>query len=289
MSLILEIGSGHNPDSRADILVDKFIDDHREREGRLIIDRPLIIADGEALPFRRNSFDYIIAKHVLEHSTEPESFLKEMERVGKGGYIETPNPVAEKLFNWPFHRWFVSCEDGELILKKKEETDVQFGNFFHLLVSSRLSVRIFLRLNHKLFNTCFEWKRSIPFKIISDEKTSDASFVKQMETFDAKMEEPIRGFQKKIEEEPILPNAIRKAKNLYRQVRSLSVRWKHRRYDFESILSKILCCPFCKDEGELLKEKNSYRCKKCGADYPVKEGVAIFNGYKNEDSCIESL
>lgn len=277
MRLTLEIGSGHNPDTRSDILVDKYLYTQKEREGRLVIDRPLIIADGEALPFRSGSFDYLIAKHVLEHSAEPEKFLEEMERVAKAGYIETPNPVAEKLFNWPSHRWFVSSENGRLILKRREEGDVRFGNFFHLLASAHLSMRLFLRLHRDMFHTSFEWKGKIPYIINSQEKASRMDFTEQMVSLDKQTEEPIRRLKERIGNEGILPGIMKSSKLLYRRINSLKVKLRHRRYNFEGIFSKILCCPVCKDEGELKKERSAFSCIKCGIRYPVIEGVPVFN------------
>ena len=58
--LVLEIGSGDNPNPRADILVDKFLFDNTERGGNIVIDRPIVVADAHHLPFKDGVFAYTI-------------------------------------------------------------------------------------------------------------------------------------------------------------------------------------------------------------------------------------
>ena len=44
--LVLEIGSGDNPNPRSSVLVDRFLgSDNRERGGDLVVDRPFVVAD----------------------------------------------------------------------------------------------------------------------------------------------------------------------------------------------------------------------------------------------------
>lgn len=106
---VLEIGSGHNPSYRSNILVDKYIDNNYHRSGDLkkYPHQQFINATGENLPFKDKEFDYIICNQVLEHADDPIQFIKELERVGKGGYIETPSLVGESLFPKSSHKWAV--------------------------------------------------------------------------------------------------------------------------------------------------------------------------------------
>ena len=51
-------------------------------------------SDAEAIPFDEGSFDLVVSFHVLEHVSEPESYLKELARVCRAGghiVIVTPN------------------------------------------------------------------------------------------------------------------------------------------------------------------------------------------------------
>ena len=69
-------------------------------------DRPFLLADGGALPFVDNAFDYVIAIHVVEHADDIAKFLGELSRVARAGYLETPSAVGEHLFacSWVSNR-----------------------------------------------------------------------------------------------------------------------------------------------------------------------------------------
>lgn len=85
--LVLDIGSGHNPHPRADVLMDRYIEENIDRSGKLVkIDkkRPFIIADAQYLPFKDKVIDYIIASHIAEHVEDPEKFCTELIRAGGG-------------------------------------------------------------------------------------------------------------------------------------------------------------------------------------------------------------
>jgi len=117
--LVLDVGSGHNPNPRSDVLADRFVWDDAERSGqkiRLPDDNKFVQADGAALPFADHSFDFVICSHVLEHvpSDSLDAFCRELNRVAKAGYIETPSKWAEILRHAPNHRWFASVRQGVL-------------------------------------------------------------------------------------------------------------------------------------------------------------------------------
>jgi len=70
--LVLEIGSGDNPNPLSNVLVDRFLGaDNRERGGDLVVDRPFVVADAHHLPFRDGAFAYAICSHILEHMDDP--------------------------------------------------------------------------------------------------------------------------------------------------------------------------------------------------------------------------
>ncbi len=95
------------------MLVDAHLSDD-EREGPLVADRPLVLADGHALPFAAASFRLAIAHQVLEHAVDPWEFLSEMGRVAPIVDLETPSPLMETMFEVrPSHRWTYAVEaDG---------------------------------------------------------------------------------------------------------------------------------------------------------------------------------
>ena len=95
--LVVEVGGGQRPSARADVVVDKYVEDDFERAGGAPLDtsRPLVVADGEALPFDDGSAAYVIAMHVLEHATDPVRFAAELSRVGQAGFVQVPSRAAE--------------------------------------------------------------------------------------------------------------------------------------------------------------------------------------------------
>ena len=112
---VLEIGGGCMPFWRTDVQCDNDLTESRERAGPLERRTPLVCGDITALPFRNQSFDFVICSQVLEHVTDPVRACAELSRVAACGYIETPAPVRELLFGWPFHRWIVEQDNDGLV------------------------------------------------------------------------------------------------------------------------------------------------------------------------------
>ena len=91
------------------------------------------IEPDKKLPFKDKEFDYVICSHVIEHVNDPIFFKKEIERIGKAGYIELPTRLNdnmvfgcdEEVFG---HKWWFEFDDDEnkLIYAKK---NISFGNF----------------------------------------------------------------------------------------------------------------------------------------------------------------
>ncbi len=162
--LVLEIGSGDNPNPRSDILVDRFIGDNTERGGDIVIDRPLVVADAHHLPFRDDVFAYIICSHILEHMDDPPQFARELMRVGAAGYIGSPSEIAERLFHWSFHRWYVNLIDDTLILHPKEP-DEPFGELFDYLYEYNPMYYLFQRSMPDLFWIEKEWHGSFKLQM----------------------------------------------------------------------------------------------------------------------------
>ena len=117
--LVLDVGSGDNPHPAADVLLERYVDGFH-RFGGLVADRPIILADACKMPFPDKSFDFVIAFHVLEHVNEPEAFLRELMRVGKAGYIETPNAIFERLNPYDVHLLEVMNINDTLIINANQ-------------------------------------------------------------------------------------------------------------------------------------------------------------------------
>ena len=135
---VLDVGSGHRPHEDATHLVDLLPEDNSER-GKPIqqLGLPLLLATVESLPFKDKSFDYVYASHVLEHTQDPASACKELMRIARAGYIETPSPFYEQGYNypnaergWSFHRWFVYLSEGDT-LTFEPKTGRSIDDFCH--------------------------------------------------------------------------------------------------------------------------------------------------------------
>lgn len=116
--LVLDVGSGSSPHPAADVLAERYIDP-KHRYSAMVIDRPTVLADACKMPFRDKTFDFVIAFHVLEHISDPSSFLNELQRIGKAGYIETPNAVFERLVPYDVHLLEIMNINDMLIINKK--------------------------------------------------------------------------------------------------------------------------------------------------------------------------
>ena len=87
-------------------------------------------------PFPDKYFDYSICSHLLEDVRDPLAVIRELVRVSKCGYVETPTRLREifakgrfdrlksRLF-WPpevgfyHHRWFVETDGNRLVFTAK--------------------------------------------------------------------------------------------------------------------------------------------------------------------------
>lgn len=163
--LVLEIGSGDNPHPRSNVLVDRFLFDNTERGGNIIIDRPMVVADAHHLPFRDQAFAYSICSHILEHMDDPPQFVRELQRTAASGYIASPSEIAERLFHWSFHRWYVNLlEDGTLVLHPKEPAE-PFGELFDYLYEYNPAYYFFQRSMPDLFWVEHEWHSTIKLQM----------------------------------------------------------------------------------------------------------------------------
>jgi SAM-dependent methyltransferase len=130
--MVIDIGSGGDPHPRADIIVDRAIDQVADRTNGFRRTAPAVIADIESLPFRDGAFDFSVCAHVLEHVEDPAKAANELSRISRRGYVETPSNLHEKLFPIGWHRWFVRQVDGRLQFVAKESPflDEDLSGFF---------------------------------------------------------------------------------------------------------------------------------------------------------------
>ena len=161
---VLEVGGGHNPHPRSNVVVDKYVDDNTHRSGdiKILNKQQFLNADGEKLPFKDKEFDYVICNQVLEHVENPTAFLHEQFRVARRGYIETPSLLGEFLFPKASHKWVLLEINGELVLLDKKKmnfpSNFDFGYLFlEYLPKHSIGYKILERTHPNLHTMRLEW------------------------------------------------------------------------------------------------------------------------------------
>lgn len=106
---VLEVGPGHNPTFRANVIVEQYLDSNFHRCGNVKVypHQELVNANGENLPFEDKAFDYVICNQVLEHVENPAEFIREQYRVAKRDIWRLPACWANFSFpRNPTNGWF---------------------------------------------------------------------------------------------------------------------------------------------------------------------------------------
>ena len=167
---VLEVGPGHNPSYRSNVLADKFVDSNYHRCGNIKIypHQTFVNADGENLPFKDKEFDYVICNQVLEHTENPEKFILEQNRVAKRGYMETPSLLGELLFPKKSHKWIILDIDNKLILFEKDKMPGNYKNnygelFLNYLPYQSLIYRLLRFTEGNIMFNRYEWNDQIEF------------------------------------------------------------------------------------------------------------------------------
>jgi SAM-dependent methyltransferase len=177
---VLDIGSGPVPFAEATVLCERYLGDTVHRRGAVVRKSlPLIVADIHALPFKSKSFDFIYCAHVLEHVEDPISACTEIMRVGRKGYLETPNFMKDMLFCQaePMnHRWHSVALGNTLFFfeytsRQREGIqslawhDLIWARFYHPLQD------VFVN-NQDLFNTMFLWFDKFNVQVVRSDGTT---------------------------------------------------------------------------------------------------------------------
>jgi len=130
---VLDVGSGHQPNRRANVILEKYMGETIHRTVKKVEkpeDKQLIIGDALEMPFSNKQFDFAIASHIGEHVDDPVKFCSELRRVSKSGYIETPGPLTEFFLPSIAHKWTVTRK-GSTIYFKKNYRKKPFSSLFY--------------------------------------------------------------------------------------------------------------------------------------------------------------
>lgn len=170
---VLEVGGGHNPHPRSNVVVDKYAGNknlHRGLDLKVFAYQKFLEIDGEDLPFKDKEFNYVICNHVLEHVDDPHQFLSQQSRVATRGYIETPSLIGEYLVPKASHKWVILEIDNKIVLYEKEllkfSSGIDFGYIFNeYLPKHSIAFKLLQRTQPNLITVNYEWKDEIEFVI----------------------------------------------------------------------------------------------------------------------------
>jgi SAM-dependent methyltransferase len=164
---VLDIGSGGDPFPYATVLVDRYPGPTHHRHAPFVHDRrEFVQADVCDLPFADKSFDFVYCAHVLEHVDDPLAACREIIRVGKRGYLETPTLAKDMLFAWNIpgmHKWHVLSIADNLCfyeLSPRQSAGVRSTVFRDMILGrwQHPMQDVFWR-NSDLFNVMFLWEQ----------------------------------------------------------------------------------------------------------------------------------
>lgn len=257
--MIIDIGSGHKPDNKANILLEHIGMDDEHRGGKKIkTDRPTVLYNTSKIPFKTKSFKSTIYKHVLEHTDDPSSFLNEIERISMGGYIETPSEIAELVFTpYDKHKWVVNIISNTLVLKKKTNSNIsKFGKLFNFLCSNESEFKNnFYWKRRALFFIEYYWSGTLKFRIIPSSDKTELDLWSD-----------------------IVLEKISKLNKINSRRNTMFRKTHYNKSIIFSFLEKQIESPCCQD-GVTRLEKN-FICNKCKTKFPI-DGNIIDLSIKN--------
>ena len=237
--LVLEVGPGQAPHPRADVVVDKYVADDFERQGALDVSRPLVVADGQRLPFADRTFAYTLALHVLEHATDPALFAAELSRVAPAGFVQVPTRIAELTFGWPYHPWLIDREGDTLVFRPRNGQRAPVGEVFHQAYADSALLRNWWAANRELLHHSVEWRNELEVRVEGESVADQTAELDVERTVSALHELDRRGALK--------PQP--------------------------DVLGGSLSCPSC--EASLTLGGEAAECSACGRSYPVVGHVPI--------------
>lgn len=129
---VIDIGGGHRPFWRADLVIEKHPFEHslHRTQAMQFPAVPVIKADAMAVPVPDGGCDLIFASHILEHLPDPGGFIEEIKRCSQHVYLEFPSRNRELMFAWSFHEWLIEL-DGRVLKFYRNDLPQLFGRLFH--------------------------------------------------------------------------------------------------------------------------------------------------------------
>lgn len=240
-ALVVDVGGGQAADPRAAVVVEKYLADDFERASERGVDlsRPLVVADGHALPFADQAFGYAIASHVVEHATDPVAFAAELARVAPRGFVQVPSRESELTFGWAFHPWLIDRDGDTLVFHRRGDAQAPAGEVFHAAMRDSELFRLWFGQQRDVWHHSVHWTGRLPVRV---EGASQA-----LRTADFDLDATVAELERLVADG---------------RVRGPS-----------EAVQALLRCPL--DRGALTRERDAVRCSACAVRFPLVGDVPL--------------
>jgi SAM-dependent methyltransferase len=165
--LVVDVGAGYDPWPHATEFVD--CEAWPELAGKKV---HALDIELDRLPFADKSVDFLYCRHTIEDLHNPTLLLREMNRVAKAGYIETPSPLAETCrgvdgvqgADWRgyIHHYWMTWSDGQRLNLLPKLPVIEYTKQTAKFDATILKV---LSAHPIAWNTYFAWKGGFEFAI----------------------------------------------------------------------------------------------------------------------------
>jgi SAM-dependent methyltransferase len=172
---VLDVGPGGSPHPLATTMLDiEQTEEEALAQSGFVVpakDARTVYYQGGRFPFADDSFDYVIASHVIEHVPDPDQFFRELQRVAPKGYLEFPTILYDYLYGFTVHPNLLLKSGNYLKWQKKDDHFLFFQPVQDLLRSSLQNGYCYEAMTSDLadlFFQGFEWKRGELFSQKTD-------------------------------------------------------------------------------------------------------------------------
>lgn len=168
---VLDIGGGQSPFARANVVTEPYLDQSAHRGGQAVrSDIRYVECFAEDLPFEEKEFDFAIARQVFEHVNDPFAACREIMRVARRGFIETPQRNYDILMGPnPSHQWLVSVRENRLLFERRRFIRHPFRHIGLSMVPSSPEGQFLIHTEFKnLSNVQFYWEGEFEFQVLDD-------------------------------------------------------------------------------------------------------------------------
>ena len=261
---VIDIGAGHAPLIRADVLCDMFPLDAAGRSISAIFMPAgrFVIGDITDLPFRDKCFDFAYSRATLEHVPDPVRACREISRISRAGLLSLPSSLWEVMGGSAQHLWLISKKDGGLVFRRKTPEDAALSaRIPESIRNSREYEKLFAHF-HSDFFIEHRWEGSLRATVEGPVGGAQESFKKTVSGSTSLTAEHLR-------------EAIKRGDGVMRRIRHgiFSLLRTIQGGTAVDLLS-VIACPACK--GPLEKTAlTALTCRDCRLDYPFLHGVPV--------------